>query len=279
MRGKSPLYALDERGERISGEVPNQGFREVDRDLRWAVLTGVVDHRRIQEELGIRGRAGGDPPPRRGPDRDEVPPGRVVYRRVDLERQTLRKDGSWTAWERVDIEANMNVLDNLPEEDEERTPPEVRDPHLVDPLPFLKTGRWVGVDVERFIPARHEEDPPEERGLPAPVPRGVKAKSRDAGGMMMGGMMGGRRRRRANATGMGAGGMMMGGMMGGDREPGAADRPVADPPVLMLRTFDFTVEPGRTYRYRARVVLLYKHDRTSDLKGEWSAAADIVTIP
>jgi hypothetical protein len=85
----------------------------------------------IQENLGNRGRSGGDPPPRGGPDRDEVPPGGGIYRRVDLE----------------------------------------------------------------------------------------------------------------------------------------------------IRTFDFTVEPGRTYRYRARVVVYYKHDRRFDLEGEWSAAADIVTIP
>jgi hypothetical protein len=77
--------------------------------------------------------------------------------------------------------------------------------------------------------------------------------------------------------------MMMGGgmgmMMGDDRQPGTAERPVKDPPVVMLRTFDFTVEPGRTYRYRARVVVFYKHDRRIDLPGEWSGAADIVTIP
>jgi RNA polymerase sigma factor (sigma-70 family) len=275
--GKVLLYEHDERGERISGEVPNAGSREVDRDLRWAVLTGVVEHRRIQENLGIRGRSGGDPPPRGGPDRDAVPPDGGVYRRVDLERQTLRKDGSWSDWERVDPNANLNVLDNLPEVEAELTPEEVRNPALVDPLPFLKTGRWVGVDVERFIPARLIEDPLKERGLPAPLPSGAKAKLPVAGGMM--GSTGGRRKRRAaQPNPEGAVKKMGGGMMGGNREPGTANRPGVDPPLLMLRTFDFTVEPGRTYRYRARVVVYHRHDRRIDLEGEWSAAADIVTI-
>ena len=87
----------------------------------------------------------------------------------------------------------------------------------------------------------------------------------------MGAMVARRRRRRADANPQVAVGKMMGGMMGGDPEPGTADRPGQDPPVLMLRTFDFTVEPGRTYRYRARVVVYYSRDRRFDLEGEWNA--------
>ena len=55
------------------------------------------------------------------------------------------------------------------------------------------------------------------------------------------------------------------------------------PPVLMVRCLDFTVEPGRTYRYRAQVVL-FNHqgnprDRNKLIFGPWSEATDIVTIP
>ena len=74
------------------------------------------------------------------------------------------------------------------------------------------------------------------------------------------------------------------------------DRPVAQvkprtpeqdrPPVLMVRCLDFTVEPGRTYRYRARVVLFNPHfnqgnprDRNKLIFGPWSDVTDIVTIP
>ena len=277
--GKALVFALDERGERIPGEVPQDaGAREVVRYLRWAVLTGVIDHRRIQENLGIRGRSGEDPPPREGPAQNEAPPGGGVYRRVDLERQILRKDGSWSAWEPVDFLANLNVLENLPEVEEEQTPEEVRDSCLVDPLPFLKAGRWVGVDVERFIPARAKDDQLEEPGLSAQLAKGVKVRRRGAG-IIMGTMGASHRRRRARVSPQAAVKQALGGTMGGDPEPGVADRPVPDPPILMLRTFDFTVEPGRTYRYRARVVVYYKHERRFDLEGDWSAAADIVTIP
>jgi hypothetical protein len=43
-------------------------------------------------------------------------------------------------------------LRNIPEEEEERAPGEVRIVALVDPLPFLKVGVWEGVDIERLIP-------------------------------------------------------------------------------------------------------------------------------
>jgi hypothetical protein len=58
------------------------------------------------------------------------------------------------------------------------------------------------------------------------------------------------------------------------------------PPVLMVRSLDFTVEPGRTYRYRERVVLFNPHynqgnprDRRVQIFGPWSEVTDIVTIP
>lgn len=58
------------------------------------------------------------------------------------------------------------------------------------------------------------------------------------------------------------------------------------PPVLMVRSLDFTVEPGQTYRYRARVVLFNPHhnqgnppDRNRLIFGPWSEVTDIVTVP
>ncbi len=221
-RGKALLYRLDRNGERIplrrDGKVIR--FQEVEREFHWAVITGVIDHQRVQKSL-IRDE--GKP----------LPPAERLYCRVELKRQARREDGSWLEWETVDMLANLNILDNLVDREAERVPELFRIDALVDPLPHLTQGGWTGVDVEDFVPA--------------------------------------------------------GGNARGDR-PVAQVKPRAPqqdrPPVLMVRYLDFTVEPGRTYRYRERVVLWNPHfkqgnppDPNKLIFGPWSEATDSVTIP
>ena len=57
------------------------------------------------------------------------------------------------------------------------------------------------------------------------------------------------------------------------------------PPILMLRAFDFTVEPGKTYRYRARLVfwipleIRRKMEKPPpDFPGPWSEPTDGVKV-
>jgi RNA polymerase sigma factor (sigma-70 family) len=111
-QGKILMYALDEQGRRIR-EQPGGTKKETEVEMRWAVVTGVLDHRMVQEwaSEGVR-----------------VPlaPGDYIYRRVDLARQILEKDGTWSAWKPVAPLANLRILDNVPELEEERTPDEVR---------------------------------------------------------------------------------------------------------------------------------------------------------
>jgi RNA polymerase sigma factor (sigma-70 family) len=221
-RGKTSLYRLDENEERIplrrEGKIVQ--FEEVEREIHWAVITGVIDNQRVDKSLPLD-------------DARPSTPGGQLYCRVELKRRARREDGSWLDWETVDIIANIKVLDHLANREAERVPEQFRIDTLVDPLPQLTHGRWTHVDVERFVPA------------------GTNAR---------------------------------------------ADRPVAQvkpqapqrdrPPVLMIRTLDFTVEPGRTYRYRAQLVLLnprYRQGNPPDRKrfilGPWSEATNIVTVP
>ncbi len=111
---------------------------------------GALDHQAVRERLR-RGR---------GEDSIEV---HTDYRRTELERQELAPGADWSAWSKVDRGKNCRILRNMPEEEEERTPEEVRIAALVDPLPFLKVGVWEGVDIERLIPDRHVTLP--DRGL------------------------------------------------------------------------------------------------------------------
>jgi hypothetical protein len=265
-RGTALVYALDDRGERIPDRIAkpklkDQGkppSREEERELRWAVVTGTVEHRRIQESFGGEGR-------------EALLPARDLYRRVDLERQRLQEDGTWSAWEPIDFEATMRVLDNLPEVESEVTPEEVRIDALVDPLPFLKSGVWRGVDVERFVPPDRRNrtdrrigpanlDPHPAGAAAAKSDKATDAKSPD------------------HPLPKTSTELMIAMMRGEVTDSRNQLPPRAEPALLMMRSFDFSVESGRTYRYRARVVLLGR-SRRSDCFGSWSETTHIVTIP
>ncbi len=114
-RGKTLVYALDQNDKRLPRrlEDPSGHEAEVLIELLWAAVTGIVDHREIQGRVS-KGR--------------ESPAitARELYRRVELERQTLSPDRVWSAWQPVDAEPTMRILDNMPEADEEKTPDELR---------------------------------------------------------------------------------------------------------------------------------------------------------
>ena len=70
----------------------------------------------------------------------------------------------------------------------------------------------------------------------------------------------------------------------------STDFPHSDSPTLMVRSLDFTVEPGAVYQYRARLVInnpnLNRDDvmpgtdtKSKELKGVWSEVPYPVTIP
>ena len=82
--------------------------------------------------------------------------------------------------------------------------------------------------------------------------------------------------RKANENDAGQPPVMMGGLMkGGGRVP----KPKPAPAVLMLRQLDFSVERGRTYRYRARVVVEDERGRKKEVAGPWSEPTLAFTVP
>jgi hypothetical protein len=159
----------------------------------------------------------------------------------------------------VDMEANLSILNYLPAIEEERVASEFRVDGLVDPL-VLTDSKWRGADNEEFLPGEKEGSPdrPPSKEVPAQLidMRGLMRPAQD------------------------------------DREGRSLPR---DPrlciqrdrqPVLMVRSLDFTVEPGRTYRYRARVILFNpdyqrgnSRDRNKWILGPWSDATEAVTLP
>ena len=64
----------------------------------------------------------------------------------------------------------------------------------------------------------------------------------------------------------------------------AKERDRDRPHVLMLRAFDFAVEPGKAYRYRARLVFfappeIRRKTRQLEFHGPWSEPAEAVVGP
>jgi hypothetical protein len=237
------MYELNADGERIRVEQkrPQEppANKETRRQFSWTVITGVIDHKTITENLARAGiEQAAEPPSHAAGMRPEVnprsgiaPPARAgwAYRRVDLERQVRKPDGSWSSWAAVSPQVNLTILDNIPEQEEELVAEEFRLSTLVDPLPFLIDGRWQGVNHPSFVS----------------TPRRLIEKF----------------------------------LVREPARPGdAAEFQV---PELMSRTFDFTVSPGRTYRYRAHLVLAV-HKRPSRpfySFGEWSSRTNAVRVP
>jgi len=268
-------------------------FKEKLQAIRWAVVTGIVDHKALRQAYAKSLRQ----------DEKTTNPN---YKYVELERQVLGTDGSWGSWEKVDINKKNAVLDNMTETDEELVPEENRLEPICEPLPFLQNGAFGGVHIASLVPK-------EKREIQKPDPN-------MAGGMGgMPGMMGGRGGRGRGGMGSmmpGGGGqagmgMMAGGgggsksggmgMMGDDGYAGfmfgggtgATDEgnfPKTEEDEVMVRAFDFSVDPDATYRYRARLVVVnpnYKRDdinpgvdtNSETLVGPWSETTNPVYVP
>jgi hypothetical protein len=155
-----------------------------------------------------------------------------------LERQTRSPERVWSDWQPVDIEPKIRIFDNMPEQDVEKTPETLRIDALVDPLPFAKGFTWEGVDAERFV--SHPTEKEERDGHPANKASAVEKVQVDKRPLDVNG---------AQPKALPPGGIIR---SGGRRID--VNSPRSEPHLLMLRQFDFSVEPGQTYRYRSRLV-------------------------
>ncbi len=165
-RGRTELYAIGENGRIPAPAGDSKGPYVIEeREIRWAAIVGTFDHRELRQALTTPGHS-------------PLPPAERLYARVELERQTRREDGAWSNWEEVDAMANLQILDRVRAVEAERVALSYRVDNLLDPLPWLTVGRWMGVDVEEFLPPEKKggvERPlgREERPIPphAAIPR------------------------------------------------------------------------------------------------------------
>jgi hypothetical protein len=248
-----------EKGKEEPDETAPQGpYQEETKGKRWVVITATLDNAKLKKNylMALKNEAIAYP----------------NFKRVDVERQALETDGSWSEWTATEKEKNWEVLDNLPETDTEFVPESQRPPALVDSLPFLKAGYWTGVHVARLVPPEIRE---KSKTATGPGPEGRLNMVITAPGRAPGGGQ--------NRPGP-----------GGPGGPGGASAEMNftkyDEGTLMIRSLDFTIEPDRSYRFRLRIVVVnpnLDHEdvnpgvdvTTKQLYGPWSEPSPIVTVP
>ena len=263
---------------------PEKPSKEFEKGYRWVSITGTFDHKKMKENWANALKYSTAAP---------------NYSHLDVRRQTLQSDGTWSDFEPVDLAKNRSIILNLPEEEEELTPENVRIGSLVDPLPFLKAGLWQGVHVSSLVPK--EKLDANKAPAAGGAGGGMMMPGMGSGGMMGGGMMGGgmggggMRGGGMMGGGMGGSGMMGGGMMGGGMMGGGGgeenqDFQKTDAETIMVRSLDFTVDPDSTYRFQVRIMVFNPNYNRQDvtpgantadleLQGPWSEATEAVTMP
>lgn len=233
---------------------------------RWVALTGTIDHKQLRDNYLLALKRPEDAHPH--------------YKRLDVQRQIKQPDGTWSEWEDVDYKPNMEVLENLPEEEEELAPEDVIFEALVDPLPFLKAGYWERVHIGSLVPKAKVEVAKPDLGGNGGAPGTTNGNYPDQSRMVP-------------PPSMTMGGPMMNGMMMPQGMEGSAEvtnYPKSDADTIMIRSLDFTVEPDTTYRYRVRIVVYNPNLDREDtnpgvnrkdkyLKGPWSDPSDEATMP
>lgn len=289
LSGKDDPNAQEDEPEDPMNKPQGPPAKEVTKGLRWVAVTGTLDHDLLKENYrkALKNASIAHP----------------NYRGLDIQRQVKQEDASWGDWADVDAARNLEILDNLPMEDEELAPDVVRPETLVDPLPFLTSGLWEKVHIASLVPKELKEipDPTKAAGAGMGGYGGMMG-----GSMMMGpgmggydGMMGemgmdGPGSRGSSMMGgmMGMMGMMgeMGGMMGGGSTETLANFWRTEEKKVMIRALDFTARPDEIYRYRIRIVVynpnLNRDDvspgvdnKSEDLVGPWSEPTGEVHMP
>lgn len=297
---KEKSKGKDEAAEETVETGPAKVYKEETRGERWVAIIGVLDHKQMRKNYADALKL-------------DVNSANPNYKRMDIERKQQNPDGTWPEkWSMLDYNSNLRVLDNIPEQDEELTPDEVRLEALVDPLPFLKAGYWRGVHVGGLVPKEKKEVPkaPEGGMMGGGMAgmmggRGMMSGGGGMPGMMSGGggvpgmMSGGGM---PGSGGMGGRGMMMGGgepgmmsggmgmMGGGGGGPADTAFETTEAEEIMVRALDFTVQPDSVYKYRVRVVLYnpnYQRENiapgvdnsSEELSGPWSEETAATTVP
>ena len=100
-----------EAEEEAKADAVEVEYKQTVKGLRWIAVTGVVDNQKMIDNFSKA---------------TKIPNFHPHYIRLNVQRQELGDDNSWGDWVKVDSDANITVLENMPDYDEEKTPENVR---------------------------------------------------------------------------------------------------------------------------------------------------------
>ncbi len=266
------------------------------RGLRWVAVVGVLNHKQFRDRYAKTLKL---PPDSPGAHPD--------YRGVEMERQEYQPyRNDWSDWTQVDDAELERIVEDVYEtegEEAEFTSPESRLSNLVSFLPYLSAGYWTGISHGKLIPEDRlrellaTEDEDEDNNNAGRAGYGGMGGGYDTDEDMMMGMMGGGLGMRGGGGSAAMGmdmdmGMMMGGpgLGFGGRSTDSGPEEQTDADLIMVRALDYTVEPGKTYRYRVRVRVANPNYQRQDvapgvdtetefLVGPWSEITEMVRVP
>ncbi|HWE37068.1 MAG TPA: hypothetical protein VG406_10915 [Isosphaeraceae bacterium] len=263
----------DTKDESTDGKEPKSGLV----GKRWVVLLGTVDNKKLRENWAKALKL-------------DLASAYPHYLRVDVQRQELNDDGTWSDWQVVDYAKNHLVQGDITDAEEEKVPQDVViHGSLVDQLPFLKVGYWRGVFVDALVSADEkqkmkEKQKEEDKALADSGGEGYDmAKMGAAYSKAM------RQSVKNNRNQTGYSQMTNRGGGGGARQEDL-NFERRETSTLMVRSLDFTVEPGATYRYRLRLVVANPNFERNDvmpgtdvaskeLTGPWAEVPYAVKVP
>ena len=281
---------LAKEEEKVEEEAPLTDldkYKTKLRGYRFVTAVGKFDHKKQKE---LYGKALKVDPTSADPH----------YLRLEIERQELGGDNTWGKWTKVNRSPNEELLSIRTEIEKEVVPDEARINTLIDPLPFLEVGYWVGAHPASLVPkamlAKKKPDAPVGKGAAA----GAAGINKMGGGNANMGAadyakMGGPGSGGAGyGEGMKAAGAGMSFTMpkpsarGASGAAGDFEKSSAD--AIMIRALDFDVLPDATYRYRVRVVFANPNfgwenvspgvdAKSKELRGPWSPTTAEVNVP
>jgi len=260
---------------------------------RFVTIVGKLDHKTLKERYSKALKV-------------DLASANPNYLHLDVERQEVSSDGSWSDWSLVSRKPYEELRKINTDFEKEMVAPESLISTLVDPLPFLEVGYWVGAHhgallTEEKLLAQEKSADAAAKSAKAASPKGNRM---PMGGMQMGaadyakgGMGGGMSPGGGDYAAAMKGRMGMGGMPqlgsdggGGGSGPREGDFQKSSADWIMVRALDCSVDPDMTYRYRVRIVVgnpNYHRDdvspgvdtNTKELAGPWSAVTAEANVP
>lgn len=276
LRNRSTGAADDAKGP-PGGATATASAGSTLKGKQWAVITGLVPLQGQSKEY----RAAFRDARHTDPNLDTPRYHSFLVERAEVSPGTVA--GENEKWQRVDVKASENEMAAVIDKDDEPV-----NQLFLDPVLTQRPPRIIGKDKEHGKSVLHPKIPLGQQGRGEPG-LAIAANTAPAARPAFGGA----------GNGLRGGGAPGGGLRGGgaaaassDASHSATSAPVPKHEHLLFRFFDFTVQPGKTYAYRIKLILDNPNyavpaqyltnaqlQKGATREAPWSEPSSAVTIP